>query len=70
LKNDEPHVTTLCIGPGVVDSDMQKEIREVHHKTMDIQDWEKFPEAKEKGTLLKPEQAGNVIARCQTEASS
>lgn len=63
LKNEEPDVTTVSIRPGVVDSDMQKEIREVHHTTMDEKDREKFLEAKEKGKLLRPEQPGNVIAR-------
>lgn len=62
LKNEEPDVTTVSIRPGVVDSDMQKEIREVHHSTMDEKDREKFLEAKEKGKLLRPEQPGNVIA--------
>jgi NAD(P)-dependent dehydrogenase (short-subunit alcohol dehydrogenase family) len=69
LKNEEPYVTTICIEPGVVDSDMQKEIREVHHKTMDIADWEKFLDAKEKGTLLRPEQPGNVIAKLVVAAA-
>lgn len=63
LKNEEPEVTTVSVRPGVVDSDMQKEIREVHHKTMDEKDREKFLKAKEKGELLRPEQPGNVIAR-------
>jgi NAD(P)-dependent dehydrogenase (short-subunit alcohol dehydrogenase family) len=63
LKNEEPDVTTVSIRPGVVDSDMQKEIREVHHTTMDEKDRNKFLEAKEKGKLLRPEQPGNVIAR-------
>jgi NAD(P)-dependent dehydrogenase (short-subunit alcohol dehydrogenase family) len=63
LKNEEPDVITVSVRPGVVDSDMQKEIREVHHTTMDEKDREKFLEAKEKGKLLRPEQPGNVIAR-------
>lgn len=63
LKNEEPDVTTLSIRPGVVDSDMQREIREVHNATMDEKDRVKFLEAKRMGTLLRPEQPGNVIAK-------
>jgi NAD(P)-dependent dehydrogenase (short-subunit alcohol dehydrogenase family) len=41
----------------------QREIREVHANTMDEKDRVKFLEAKKMGTLLRPEQPGNVIAR-------
>jgi NAD(P)-dependent dehydrogenase (short-subunit alcohol dehydrogenase family) len=65
LKVEEGDVTTISVRPGVVDSEMQREIREVHSGTgvMDEKDRVKFREAKEKGTLLRPEQPGNVIAR-------
>ena len=63
LRAEEPDVTTVSIRPGVVDSEMQREIREVHADTMDEKDRVKFLEAKKMGTLLRPEQPGNVIAR-------
>ena len=63
LKNEEPLITTVAIRPGVVDSEMQREIREVHHTTMDEKDQKKFSAAKTEGSLLRPEQPGNVIAR-------
>jgi NAD(P)-dependent dehydrogenase (short-subunit alcohol dehydrogenase family) len=63
LKNEEPDVTVVSIRPGVVDTDMQKEIREEHEAAMDEKDREKFLEAKKTGKLLRPEQPGNVIAK-------
>jgi hypothetical protein len=63
LKNEEPEITTVSIRPGVVDSEMQREIREVHMERMDEADTVKFRKAKEEGTLLRAEQPGNVIAR-------
>lgn len=65
LQAEEGDVTTVCVRPGVVDSEMQREIREVHSRdgVMDEKDRMKFKDAKEKGTLLRPEQPGNVIAK-------
>lgn len=63
LSVEEPGITTISIRPGVVDTDMQREIREVHHEAMSSKDREKFAGLKEKGTLLKPEQPGHVIAK-------
>lgn len=68
LAVEEPSVTTVSIRPGVVDTDMQKDIREVHHKTMDANDAAKFAELKQTGGLLKPEQPGNVMARLVLDA--
>jgi NAD(P)-dependent dehydrogenase (short-subunit alcohol dehydrogenase family) len=63
LSVEEPDVTSIAVRPGVVDTDMQRSIREVHHETMSEKDREKFTSLKEKGGLLKPEQPGHVIAR-------
>lgn len=63
LAVEEKDVTSVSIRPGIVDSDMQKEIREVHHDLMDEKDQQKFTTAHAEGKLLKPEQPGNVIAR-------
>lgn len=64
IKNEEPTITAIAIRPGMVDTEMQRELREVHQGTMDEKDHEKFMSA----TLLKPEQPGNVIARLVTIA--
>jgi hypothetical protein len=63
LSVEEPSVTTISIRPGVVDTEMQREIREVHHERMSENDREKFSGLKSSGGLLKPEQPGYVIAR-------
>ncbi|KAI9681535.1 MAG: hypothetical protein M1817_002819 [Caeruleum heppii] len=63
LRVEEPLVTTVSIRPGVVDTQMQMDIRGVHIEKMDAKDQEKFMGLKEKGELLRPEQPGGVIAR-------
>ena len=63
LAVEEPDVTTVSIRPGVVDTEMQREIRELHNQAMDAKDAAKFAGLKTNGGLLKPEQPGNVIAR-------
>ena len=62
LGVEEPDITTLAIRPGVVDTDMQVEVRG-HNGVMDSKDAEKFRSLHETGKLLRPEQPGNVIAR-------
>ncbi|KAJ9609990.1 hypothetical protein H2200_006320 [Cladophialophora chaetospira] len=68
LKNEEPDVTTLAIRPGVVDTAMQKNIRETFLKNMDENDKKKFLGAKEDGKLLPPHKPGNVIAKLAVRA--
>lgn len=63
LAAEEPDITTLCIAPGMVDTDMQKELRDVHLSSMKAEDAARFYDAHRGGTLLKPEQPGNVMAR-------
>ena len=68
LSVEEPDVTTVSIRPGVVDTDMQRELREVHHKAMEKQDAERFFTMHREGTILKPEQPGNVMAKLVLDA--
>ncbi|KAF2191024.1 NAD(P)-binding protein [Zopfia rhizophila CBS 207.26] len=68
LSIEEPDITTVSVRPGVVDTEMQRELREVHHETMDKKDAEKFASLKMAGRLLKPEQPGHVIAKLAIEA--
>ncbi|KAF1978346.1 NAD(P)-binding protein [Bimuria novae-zelandiae CBS 107.79] len=63
LSVEEPDVTSISLRPGVVDTEMQREIRETHKKAMSDKDAEKFAGFKKDGALLKPEQPGHVVAK-------
>jgi len=62
LTAEEPDITAVAIRPGVVDTDMQVEVRG-HATIMDEKDVKKFRGLHEEGKLLRPDQPGNVIAR-------
>ncbi|WPG99918.1 Hypothetical protein R9X50_00273900 [Acrodontium crateriforme] len=68
LAVEEKDVTTISIRPGVVDTDMQQEIREKHNTAMDENDAKKFASLKATGGLLKPEQPGHVMAKLVLDA--
>ncbi|OXV11493.1 hypothetical protein Egran_00742 [Elaphomyces granulatus] len=68
LSVEEPDVTSISIRPGIVDTDMQKEIREVHLDNLDPESQERFINAHKTGKLLKPEQPGHVIAKLVLDA--
>ncbi|KAI9803134.1 MAG: hypothetical protein M1833_001205 [Piccolia ochrophora] len=63
LAREEPDVTTLAIRPGVVDTEMQRQLREDYFEKLDDVDKEKFGKLKSEGKLLRPEQPGHVMAR-------
>ena len=63
LSVEEPEITSVAVRPGVVDTDMQKQLREVHSSIMEKKDTAKFLGLHESGKLLKPEQPGHVIAK-------
>ena len=63
LGVEEPDVTTIAVRPGVVDTDMQRDIREVHSASMQEKDVARFIQEHKEGTLLRPEQPGHVIAK-------
>ena len=63
LSAEEPSITSIAVRPGVVDTDMQKQLREVHSSIMDQKDNDKFIGLHASGKLLKPEQPGHVIAK-------
>lgn len=69
LAAEEPNLTCLSIRPGVVDTQMQSDIRNVHSSLMDEKDVAKFQTLHQQGQLLKPEQPGYVIARLALNAS-
>lgn len=68
LAAEEPDVTCVSIRPGVVDTQMQIDIREVHSSSMDEKDNAKFRGLHEEGKLVKPEQPGHVIAKLAINA--
>ncbi|GAB1729634.1 hypothetical protein NU195Hw_g861t1 [Hortaea werneckii] len=63
VANEEPEITSISIRPGVVDTEMQRDIREKHNTAMFEKDAARFKELKETGGLLKPEQPGHVMAK-------
>ncbi|PSN66981.1 NAD(P)-binding protein [Corynespora cassiicola Philippines] len=63
LAAEEPDLTSVSIRPGVVDTEMQREIREVHREAMGEENAKRFKGFKEEGVLLRAEQPGHVIAK-------
>ncbi|KAI4229044.1 MAG: hypothetical protein L6R36_001192 [Xanthoria steineri] len=68
LAAEEPSLTCLSIRPGVVDTQMQSDVRNVHSALMDEKDVAKFHTLHRQGQLVKPEQSGGVIARLAVDA--
>lgn len=68
LGSEEPYVTSLSIRPGMVDTDMQRELREDHVTTLDAEMHSKFTTVYKDGKLLKPEQPGHVMAKLVLDA--
>jgi len=65
---EEPDITAVAIGPGRVDTDMQKEIREQGSASMSAKDYAGFVSAFEEGKLNKPEWPGQVMAKLALDA--
>ena len=63
LALEEKNVITMSVAPGVVDTEMQQDIRNKHATIMDEKDSNRFITLHKEGKLFKPEQPGNVIAR-------
>nr|POF03962.1 putative oxidoreductase c30d10.05c [Quercus suber] len=68
LATEEKDITSISIRPGVVDTEMQQDIREKHSTVMDAKDAAKFAELKKTGGLLRPEQPGHVMAKLVLDA--
>jgi len=62
LAYEEPTITSIAIQPGVVDTDMQREIRDRHGEAMGEESHKKFTGLHIAGKLLRPDQPGAVIA--------
>lgn len=63
LAVEEKDIVTVSVAPGVVDTNMQRDLRDIHISRMDEKDRQKFTSLHESGQLLKPEQPGNIMAR-------
>ena len=63
LAAEVEEVTSISIAPGVVDTEMQRELRDIHSLSMREQDAARFHTLHKEGSLLKPEQPGNLMAR-------
>ncbi|KAJ5793323.1 short-chain dehydrogenase [Penicillium pulvis] len=68
IGEEEPDVTAVSIQPGLVDTEMQREIREDLATTLDPQFHAMFTTVHKEGELLKPEQPGHVIAKLVIDA--
>ncbi|KAJ1952864.1 hypothetical protein GGI12_006139 [Dipsacomyces acuminosporus] len=66
---EEPQITALAIGPGVVDTEMQATIRAEGHVSMKPEELSKFHNLHQTGNLLPPEKPAYVIARLALEAT-
>lgn len=62
LGNEEPSLMTVCVRPGVVDTDMQEAIRSTGAEHMTAKDHARFTDLHAEGKLVKPEDAGAVLA--------
>ncbi|RPA91930.1 NAD(P)-binding protein, partial [Choiromyces venosus 120613-1] len=67
MEEKDAGVVAVAVRPGVIDTQMQEDIREKHGEGMGASH-ERFVKLKEEGKLLRPEQPGNVIARLALEA--
>jgi len=67
LAAEESSITSIAIRPGVIDTQMQEEIRSRHSSSMG-EGHQRFIDLKDSGNLLKPSQPGNVIARLALKA--
>ena len=64
---EEPEITSIAVTPGRVDTEMQGALRADGKDIMDKAQYDSFVEQFQQGTLLRPEQPGNVIAKLAEE---
>ena len=62
LADEEPDVVTLSFRPGVVDTEMQRAIRDEGAQGMPSESHQKFQRYFETGELLSPEEPGRALA--------
>ncbi|KAG5648999.1 hypothetical protein DXG03_000348 [Asterophora parasitica] len=62
IAEEEPSIVSVALRPGMVDTSMQTTLRANEGSVLADKDHEKFVKAYEQGKLVKPEDAGHVIA--------
>lgn len=68
LANEEPSICTVSIRPGVVDTDMQGQIREKGANHMKAEDHARFTGLHRDGKLVAPQDPGAVLANLALHA--
>lgn len=63
MAAEEPEITSIAVRPGVVDTQMQQDVKNIHTAKMSDKDAKKFHDLHREGKLLRPEQPGNIMAR-------
>lgn len=63
LAAEEPDVVSVSIRPGMVDTNMQRELREDHATSLDAEMHAKFTGVHKEGKLLRVEQPGHVMGK-------
>lgn len=68
LSEEEPDIVALSFRPGVVDTTMQRTIREEGARGMPPESYQKFRRYHEEGELLPPEVPGRALAMLALQA--
>ncbi|CAI7609622.1 unnamed protein product [Penicillium manginii] len=68
LAAEEPDVVSVSIRPGMVDTNMQRELREDHATSLDAEMHAKFTGVHKDGKLLRVEQPGHVMGKLVLDA--
>ncbi|KAN0093458.1 NAD(P)-binding protein [Hyaloscypha variabilis] len=63
LKLEEPEVSTVCVTPGIVNTNMQKEVRDEHENRMPTEQYNWLKQLHDSGGLVQPEQSASTFAR-------
>jgi len=61
LGTEEPLISCIAVEPGVVDTEMQRQLREVYASALDEKDVEFFKMLHEKGRLIEPAEPARII---------
>ncbi|KAF5387767.1 hypothetical protein D9615_000472 [Tricholomella constricta] len=62
MAEEEPSIVSVALRPGMVDTSMQSTLRANENSALADKDHDKFVKAYNEGKLVKPEDAGHVIA--------
>lgn len=68
LAIEEPSITAIAVRPGVIDTEMQRTIRERGASGMPAAEYDKFAQRYKQGMLLPPELPGRAVARIALSA--